>query len=247
LERALERVRKSDALAPEERFRIRIATVGCIAGIALSLASAAELAIGFRPLPVVELASLGGFAAGLTAVLVAIRRGVGAKPLLGPALFLVTAFLFTMSAHTSRMHPEQLPWFVVIPTIAHAMDDDGAERRGSLLAATCMALLGAGAVYVFHAAHLGPSVEPVPISPLVPIVDEVFLGVAVVTQLALAEHLRRRMRAELDALRELLCVCAWCRKIRAADGRWQSSGEYVARRSERPVARSVCPTCAAKA
>jgi hypothetical protein len=58
---------------------------------------------------------------------------------------------------------------------------------------------------------------------------------AVVTQLELRGALR-----ELDALHRVL-VCAWCRRVRRADGAWCPLNEYGAGAVH--VSHGVCPGC----
>jgi GAF domain-containing protein len=62
---------------------------------------------------------------------------------------------------------------------------------------------------------------------------------AVVTQLEL-----RRTLADFRLVEQLLAMCAWCRSIRAADERWITLDEYVARSAT--VSHGMCPDCQAR-
>ena len=51
-------------------------------------------------------------------------------------------------------------------------------------------------------------------------------------------------RAEVELLaHELLPICAFCRKVRDADGHWHSLEEYVAQRNQADFTHGICPTC----
>ena len=51
---------------------------------------------------------------------------------------------------------------------------------------------------------------------------------------------------EAKVLRGLLPVCAWCRRIRDADGHWNTMEEYVADNTHAQVTHGMCPECFAK-
>ena len=58
-----------------------------------------------------------------------------------------------------------------------------------------------------------------------------------------------RLNAALDEVQELkglLPVCAWCRKIRADDGRWQVMEEFLGTHTKASASHGICPDCAAK-
>jgi ligand-binding sensor domain-containing protein len=53
--------------------------------------------------------------------------------------------------------------------------------------------------------------------------------------------------AEIKTLSGLLPICAWCKRIRADDGRWSQLEAYVRDHSEADFTHGVCPDCAATA
>jgi GAF domain-containing protein len=61
---------------------------------------------------------------------------------------------------------------------------------------------------------------------------------AVVTQLEL-----RRATQDLQALEQLVPICAWCRSVHRDDGSWSPLYDYVAERKQ--VTHGMCPDCAA--
>jgi DNA-binding response OmpR family regulator len=53
----------------------------------------------------------------------------------------------------------------------------------------------------------------------------------------------RRAREEIQTLHGLLPICARCKKIRDASGRWQILESYISERSNAEFSHSVCPDC----
>jgi hypothetical protein len=49
--------------------------------------------------------------------------------------------------------------------------------------------------------------------------------------------------ARLEALRGLLPLCAWCRKVRDEGGTWEQIESCVARHSEAGFGHGICPEC----
>ena len=58
-----------------------------------------------------------------------------------------------------------------------------------------------------------------------------------VTELRAAERDR-------DRLRQLLPKCAWCERVQAGDGEWQSIEAYLTREAATDVSHGLCPDCA---
>jgi len=53
--------------------------------------------------------------------------------------------------------------------------------------------------------------------------------------------------AELQVLRGLVSICAWCKRIKDNGGRWHAVEMYLARAEDAQLTHSICPGCAAKA
>ncbi|HXM71170.1 MAG TPA: response regulator transcription factor [Thermoanaerobaculia bacterium] len=73
-----------------------------------------------------------------------------------------------------------------------------------------------------------------------------------ITKPVVPEELKARLRAaarildlrqELWALEGLLAVCSLCKRIREADGRWDSLERYVEARSKAEFSHGFCPEC----
>ena len=50
-------------------------------------------------------------------------------------------------------------------------------------------------------------------------------------------------RAHIQFLHGLLPICAWCKKIRAADGSWVKLESYISQHSDASFTHSICPEC----
>ena len=51
-------------------------------------------------------------------------------------------------------------------------------------------------------------------------------------------------RAEVERLtHEMLPICAFCRKVRDAEGEWHTLEDYVAQRTQADFTHGICPTC----
>ena len=51
---------------------------------------------------------------------------------------------------------------------------------------------------------------------------------------------------EVRELRGILPVCAWCRKIRAEDGQWQTMETFLSANTRASASHGICPDCAVK-
>lgn len=54
----------------------------------------------------------------------------------------------------------------------------------------------------------------------------------------------QRALSEVQTLRGLLPMCAWCKRIRDDDGYWQDVAKYVSDHTEADVTHGICPDCA---
>jgi PAS domain S-box-containing protein len=58
--------------------------------------------------------------------------------------------------------------------------------------------------------------------------------------------LEAQRRAELAELRELVPICAYCKKVRDDDGYWHRVESYMGRVARKTFSHGFCPDCAAK-
>jgi hypothetical protein len=61
----------------------------------------------------------------------------------------------------------------------------------------------------------------------------------------LVAHTAQQKRLVAD-LERLLCVCAWCKRIRDEKDAWQPLEKYLSNRGESAVTHGICPDCARK-
>jgi phosphoserine phosphatase RsbU/P len=67
---------------------------------------------------------------------------------------------------------------------------------------------------------------------------------ATVEELHVANAELQHARTEVERLtHELLPICAFCRKVRDADGDWHTLEDYVTRLSQADFTHGICPTC----
>lgn len=58
----------------------------------------------------------------------------------------------------------------------------------------------------------------------------------------LSEH-ERALRQEVQTLKGLLPICAFCKSIKNDAGEWERLERFISRRSETEFTHGVCPTC----
>jgi len=70
---------------------------------------------------------------------------------------------------------------------------------------------------------------------------------ATVESLHVANSELQSVRAEVERLaNESLPICAFCRKVRDADGEWHTLEDYVAHHQQADFTHGICPTCRAE-
>lgn len=85
-------------------------------------------------------------------------------------------------------------------------------------------------------------------------VEAVYGSMQDITERRLVELERERLitqlqeaLAEIKALRGLIPICAWCKRIRDDQGYWQQIEEYLLARSDVEFTHCICPECLAQA
>jgi hypothetical protein len=79
-----------------------------------------------------------------------------------------------------------------------------------------------------------------------PLADSVIndgIRMAVLVAVAVLMARMTRQEREIRVLRGLLPVCAFCKKIRTEDQRWQPIESYITERSEASFTHTFCPEC----
>ncbi len=57
---------------------------------------------------------------------------------------------------------------------------------------------------------------------------------------------RQDLSSQIQTLRSLLPMCAWCKRIRDEDGNWHPLEKYISEHSDSDVTHGICPECKAK-
>lgn len=69
------------------------------------------------------------------------------------------------------------------------------------------------------------------------------LAIRDLTEKKLAESRLASALEDVSKLRELIPMCAWCKKIRRDNGFWNSVDEYLSRLTGNQITHGVCPEC----
>jgi hypothetical protein len=56
----------------------------------------------------------------------------------------------------------------------------------------------------------------------------------------------RQLTRQIEALQELLPICAWCKKVRNDRGYWYQIEKYITSNSKTKITHGICPDCEAK-
>jgi hypothetical protein len=85
-------------------------------------------------------------------------------------------------------------------------------------------------------------------SPMVLHNDFLNRGIAGITIWGVAgvSLMRKRMVQEVKALRGLLSICSYCKKVRDSNDTWTPLELFVTRHSEADFSHGICPTCLPK-
>jgi lysylphosphatidylglycerol synthetase-like protein (DUF2156 family) len=245
LRRVTLRVRPTGPGNGREAFQLRFLVGASLLGIVVGgLTLPAALYMGQCLLS----GLLAAFIAALTTQLLAVRLGAAVERVAWTVLTTVWLFLVAASLTTSTLEPAQLAWQLLIPLAARALDapraDDAAARSGSVVwASTTLAILGGAFVVAAHQFGLTAS-QPSPVAQpaWATLLDFALLAVSAVGLVLLHDHSVHETAAELQRLRAMLSICAWCKEIRH-EGEWISLEKYVQRRTRGGLSHGICPRC----
>jgi lysylphosphatidylglycerol synthetase-like protein (DUF2156 family) len=239
------RVRPTGPRNGREAFQLRFLVGASLLGIVVGVLSLpATLYTGQR----LTTGLITSFIALLVGQLVTLRLGAAVERVAWAVLTTVWLFLVAVSLTTRTLEPAQLAWQLLIPLAARALDaprpDDAAVRSSSVMwVSTTLAILGAAFVVAAHQLGLTASQPPPVAQPAwVALLDFALLAVSAVGLVLLHDHSVHETAAELQRLRAMLSICAWCREIRH-EGEWISLERYVQRRTRSGLSHGICPRC----
>lgn len=244
--RLLDRLVAADRRGHGERFQLRFIAGGSLLGLLVAIGSVINEAVVGN--------SLGGipvFGVYLLGVLVACRVGVRMPLLVWATLIGLTAFLFLQSLVTVELQPQQLAWLVLIPQVSLALvspisSNQEIASRSPVVTGSMLAFVVGIAIVVAH--HFGITFDR-PYTPAAApyyLFDFTALLGSVTGMMWLYDLTRRSAERELQALRQLLSICAWCKDIRDQEQGWVSLEKYMARHQTPALSHGICPSCIAR-
>lgn len=245
LRRVTLRMRPTGPGNGREAFQLRFLVGASILGIVVGvLTLPATLYTGQR----LTSGLITSFIVLLAGLLLVLRLGAAVERVAWAVLTTVWLFLVAVSLTTRTLEPAQLAWQLLVPLAARALDaprpDDAAVRSSSVMwVSTTLAILGAAFVVAAH--HFGLTASqppPVALPAWVSLLDFAMLAVSAVGLVLLHDHSVHETAAELQRLRAMLSICAWCKGIRH-EGEWISLEKYVQRRTRSGLSHGICPRC----
>jgi hypothetical protein len=240
----LDAIHRRPAGDPHVRFQARFAVGASLLALAVAVPT---LAVAVARADGVDAALTGALIGALTAQLVAIR--LRAPMAIMNWLLLATAGLFLVASTLvpGRLEPQQLFWLVLLPLAAHALAGPrGADGRTASAGAPLVmlgAVLAAGLALVL-VRDVGYTLDPSArlAGKLTLAFDFVTFTLAAYGLVYVYDLSIREAHADLARLRQLLSVCAWCKKIHHQDD-WIPLERYLRDHQRHDLTHGICPSC----
>lgn len=234
---------------PQEVFQLRLLIGGSLLGLGMSTVSVGVSMANSWPGPAVV---VGTFGVGCIALMVATKAGATLAVLRRSSMLLVGSFLVVESLQTAEIDWAQFKWLVLLPLLASVLSEPSTSRRAvvQLWTGTGFAIL-LGGVIVFANRMQWTAGMHVPRElpgdiPFYSLIDFAQFAICVAGLLTIHSLAQRRLERELTMLRSLLCVCAWCRRIRDDDEGWVVIEHYMTKHSSTAITHGICTECAEK-
>lgn len=247
LRRVILRVRPTGPGSGREAFQLRFLVGASLLGILVGVFTLPAAVYNRQRL---SSALVTGFIVALAGQLVAVRLGAAVERVVWTVLATVWLFLVAASLTTCALEPAQLAWQLLVPLAARVLDaprpDDARVRSSSVMwASTTLAILGGAFVVAAHQLGLTASQPPPVAEPAwATLLDFSLLAVSAVGLVLLHDHSVHETAAELQRIRAMLAICAWCKEIRH-EGEWISLERYVQQRTRNGLSHGICPRCTA--
>lgn len=247
----IDRFQPGRDLTSEERLSVRFLAGGALLGIGVATCAAV---MSFVTGPWQAGAIIGAFGLGLMAVLAGLRAGRPLASLSRGCLLLLGAFLVGMSLLTVELQWSQLRWLVLLPVVSLFLSDARPDRGRmllpvSILGRSTLLAIVLGAVIIV-ANRLGWTVgfheAPVEGLDVAAVLDFVLFTVSIAGLLWIHQVALRKTEEELEMLRSMLSVCAWCKRIHDDVEGWIGAERYMARHDSAVTTHGICPDCERK-
>ena len=241
----IDRLRPSRTSTGRVAFQLRFLIGACLLAALVALGSVVVSVWDGDPVGTVL---LGVFLAAILAQLAAIRLGAPVATLTWTVLSTVGVFLVAMALVPRKLLPEQLFWLTLLPLSALVLDGPRADEPKARApvwptAIAAVAALGAGALIVTaHQVGLTLGRPVVPSAPWSSALNFALFLFSVFGLVSLYAVSAREAQVELNRLRRMLSVCAWCRKIQDKD-EWLTLEGYMTRRNQAYLSHGICPAC----
>lgn len=252
VDRVFDRFTPLRSTSPAEALQLRLIMGGAVLGCLVAVAS---LAMSIAQQQTSSAIAIGIFGTGCLVLLAGVRLGARLRTLRVSALALVSGFLVVASLQTADLQWHQFKWLALIPMLSLFLEEPAHDRRGfrgrisalwtgTALAITLAFLIVAAnrAGWTFSRAFETRGLA----SDVTAIVDLVLFLLSVAGLLTIHDAALRRSATELDMLRSMLAVCAWCRRIRDDDEGWIVMERYMTRHKVASLTHGICPECEAK-
>ena len=236
-------------LTPQQAFQIRFMIGANLLGVLVAIPAIIVSIVTGQP---VSIALIGVFMLALLGQLAAVRFGFLRMPwMVWSEMGILGAFLTLQSLATAELEPTQLQWFLLIPLAALVLMDPRQRSSGAafpvgpvLLASIIAIAIGMGVIAAkrFGLTFGGANSPEILLETLV---NFLLFMLAMCGLIYLYDKTLREAITELEALRQLLPLCAWCKEIRGNDGNWTPIDQYVAEHYCE-ITHSICPGCSQK-
>lgn len=236
--------------SPHEVRQLRILVCGTLIGLAVAVASVAVTLALTPALPAVFIVVFG---VGCVGLLVATRAGLSLDVLRISGLSLLGAFFTAQSLQTVQLDTGSLKWLTLLPLLARLLAHEEGTPNDSRRSASALWLgtsLAIGLATVIVVANLngwtfGIEVEPSPDSSATTsaLIDFALFVASVAGLLSVHRFAQRRLGEELQLMRAMLAVCAWCRRVRDDHEGWMLPDAYIAKHGDQTLTHGMCPEC----
>lgn len=230
---------------PRHSFQLRFFLSACLLALTVAILS---LPIAIATAPPVSVYIICGFAVALLLQMGAVRLGFPVWLMVWTILGTVTIFLILIMLTAPTLDPAQLPWFILLPlgarafTVPRVEDAEAPPTARVTLIATAIAMLAVLLVVFLHAGDINFGQPRLPDPSWAIAANYVLFLFSALGLVLLYDYTAQLSLAELQRVRSLLSICAWCRKIRSED-EWISLEEYTTIHTGAELSHGICQTC----
>lgn len=241
----LEWIRPLGFKSPREAFQLRFFLSAAVLGMLVAIPSGVVAVISDQ---MISALIISVFAAVLLLHLFVARIGARATFVMWSLIATVALFLVVGSCVTRDLDPTQLYWLIMIPLGARAFtaprveDSSPSNTLKVTVIATAFAIGAAILIVILHSVGLTFEQPIKPDTPLLAAINYAIFAAGTMGLVLLYDVSVTMTIAELQRVRELLSICAWCRKINSGD-QWISLEDFTARNTRLDLSHGICPTC----